>query len=403
MTMKPWLTTLVLPVLVACGGSTPSPAGGHTAAARPVPRVILDGDVGPDPCDFATLAMAHNLHRAGEIELLAFMGTMPESSEIEVIDIVNRWYGNDIPIGVFKDPADQGYNRYVQSESALAHELFPATRVIASHYAGWAPRDFASVPSSTQLYRRILAENDDRSVTLLFLGQLYNLKALLNSGPDEFSPLTGMELAQAKVERIVAMIGGFADPIAPDDIGYYNREYLNNPPSAWYALTVAMHGSSGNGHGAEYNAHAWYPGLTQGVFEKLDHLDVPKVILGNEQGWRVPTGDAYNALDPFHPVRMANYENNIPSKHVHPGVAKNDPAYDELALLYLARGAGDYFRELSGHAVFETLGTSTWHDAPQYRHVRLVLTPNANGDRELSRLIEGLVMGDKARWDSPAR
>lgn len=399
-TMNLLILGIVIPVLAACGGGGNGadvmlPATGKASATPSVPKVILDGDVGPDPCDFATLAMAHNLHRAGEIELLGFMATMPESSDIQVIDILNQWYGHSFPIGVFKDPSDQGYSLYVQTASAVSHELFPASRIIASHYAAWAPRGFDSVPSSTELYRKLLAAQDDRSVTLLALGQLYNVKALLNSGPDQYSPLTGMELVQAKVVRIVAMIGGYAEPMTPADLSYYNTEYFSNPPNTYGALTVAMHASSGNGYGAEYNAHAWYPGLTRGVFDQLNELNIPKVILGNEQGWKVPAGAAYNELPVFHPVRMAYYENNIPSKEIHPYTAKHDPAYDELALLYLARGKGKYFEELAGHVEFDELGTSTWKNDPLYQHTRLILTPTANQEHELSRLIESLVLGDK--------
>ena len=92
--------------------------------------------------------------------------------------------------------------------------------------------------------------------------------------------------------------------------------------------------------------------LTQSVFKQLDQLEVPKIILGNEAGTKIPTGDAYNTLDLYHPVRMAFYLNNILSQMVTPGVAKNDPAHDELALFYLARGKGVFFREIPSHVAF---------------------------------------------------
>ncbi|TJY56224.1 hypothetical protein E4T66_19890 [Sinimarinibacterium sp. CAU 1509] len=400
------LIMLSLPMAACVGDSDamlPASTGNVSATARSVPKVILDGDVGPDPCDVGTLAMAHNLHRAGEIRLLGFMATLPESSNIEVIDILNKWYGHDVPIGVFKDPSDQGYSQNVQLASAVTHELFPATRIIAGHYADWTPQTYDSVPGSVELYRRLLAAEPGRSVTILTVGQLYNLKALLNSGPDEFSPLSGMQLVQAKVDRIIMMVGGFGDTITSDDLAFYEAEYFSNPPNSYGVLTVAVHSSTGNGFGAEYNAHGWYPGLTEGVFEKLNELDLPKVIIGHEPGWRVPAGEAYNGLDVLHPVRMAYVENNIPSKQVHPGVVKNDPAYDELALLYLARGKGDWFEELGGHATFEQLGTSTWFDKPEFQHTRLALTPHANEGKRLSRLIESLVMGEPDTWRPQTR
>jgi hypothetical protein len=93
-------------------GLTFAPAALAQGEPTSPPRVIFDGDLGPDPCDFANLAMAHNLHDAGEIELLGFMSTLPEASNIAVLDIMNDRHGHDIPISMFKDPSDERYNRF---------------------------------------------------------------------------------------------------------------------------------------------------------------------------------------------------------------------------------------------------------------------------------------------------
>ncbi|WP_187776246.1 hypothetical protein [Antrihabitans cavernicola] len=383
---------------LACGSGIASAAPGSDTTVREVPKVIFDGDVGPDPCDFSALAMAHNLHQAGEIDLLGFMSTMPEPSNVEVMDIFDRWYGHRIPIGTFEDPSDLGYDRFVRPSSELANGLFPASRTIAAHYAGWHPQTIDSVPDSVSLYRKLLAGEQDHSVTILTTGQLYNIKALLNSGPDAYSPASGMDLVRAKVSRFVMMIGAFGKPVTADDLVYYNAEYNNDPPNAFFPLTVSQHASTGAGTGAEYNALAWYPGLTQDVFAKLDRLDTPKIIIGNEEGWRVPAGDAYNKLAADHPVRMGFSDNNVGL----PGVAKNDPAYDEVALVYAARGLDGYFDQTPGHAQFQNLGTSTWTDDPASRNLRLTLEAGVNDHHALSDLIESLVMGRASTWQSPA-
>lgn len=116
--------------------------------------------------------------------------------------------------------------------------------------------------------------------------------------------------------------------------------------------------------------------------------------LGNEQGWKVPTGDAYTALPADHPVRLAYAENNALSVPIHPGRAKNNPAYDELALYYVARGVGTKFAEVPGHASFGEFGTSTWTDDAGARDRKLVLTPGANDGDALSNEIERLVVGE---------
>ena len=59
------------------------------------------------------------------------------------------------------------------------------------------------------MYRRALAEADDRSVTIAAIGHVTNLLELLFSGGDDLSPMGGRELLQQKVDRMVIMGGRF--------------------------------------------------------------------------------------------------------------------------------------------------------------------------------------------------
>ncbi len=383
------ICSLAFTVAFACGGRTEKSEVKRIKAK--VPRVILDGDLGPDPCDLATLAMAHNLHESGEIELIALMGTLPDPDLVPTLDVFNKYYDHDLPIGTYKSAEDLQFNGPIRFITAFLMSFSTATRGIVNEYEHLVEIDAASVPSSVALYRRILSAEEDKSVTILTLGQLYNLSGLLLSGPDEYSPLTGMQLVNQKVAAFVLMIGSFFEsPLLPD-LQFYQKVYFNQGLNT-YGIYVLMARLSA-GTAAEYNAMGFYPGLTQAVFEQLDQLDVPKIILGNEAGTKIPTGDAYNALDLYHPVRMAFYLNNPLSQMVTPDMAKNDPAYDELALLYLARGKGEFFEELPGHVEFDFNGLSLWNHQPRYNHTRLTLTPDANEGDRLSNLIEALVTG----------
>ena len=49
----------------------------------------------------------------------------------------------------------------------------------------------------------------DNSVTIVTVGFLSNISELLNSGPDKFSKLSGVELVRKKVAQWVAMAGSF--------------------------------------------------------------------------------------------------------------------------------------------------------------------------------------------------
>jgi hypothetical protein len=380
-----FLATFLVP---SCSGHEEGEGRSPRSAA---PRIILDGDLGPDPCDFATLAMAHNLHESGEIELIGIMGTLPDPDLVPTLDVFNKLYDHDIPIGTYKNEEDPQFNGPIEQITQFLKIISPATRGIVNEYPEMVEHDRSTVPNSVALYRRILSEREDKSVTVLTLGQLYNLRDLLLSGADEYSPLTGMELVEQKVDRFVLMIGSFFEsPLLPD-LQFYQEAYFSEGMNLYGIYAILARLSAGSA--AEYNAQGFYPGLTQGVFEQLDQLDAPKIILGNEAGPKVPTGDSYNALDLYHPVRMAFYLNNLLSQMVTPGVAKNNPAYDELALLYLAQGKGTFLEEMPGHAEFDHEGISRWDEEPRSNHTRIALTPNANEQDRLSDLIESLVMG----------
>ncbi len=67
-----------------------------------------------------------------------------------------------------------------------------------------------------KLYRKILAAQPDSSVKICSVGFLTTLSRLLQSGPDEFSPLTGVELFAKKVTDLYAMGGVFGEAVEPD-------------------------------------------------------------------------------------------------------------------------------------------------------------------------------------------
>ncbi|MDQ2753826.1 MAG: nucleoside hydrolase, partial [Bacteroidota bacterium] len=59
------------------------------------------------------------------------------------------------------------------------------------------------------LYRKILAKQNDNSVVIITVGFLTNIANLLQSKPDAYSPLNGVELVKKKVKKMVSMGGKF--------------------------------------------------------------------------------------------------------------------------------------------------------------------------------------------------
>ena len=60
-----------------------------------------------------------------------------------------------------------------------------------------------------ELYRKILAKQPDKSVTIVTVGFFTNMANLLASGPDKYSKLNGKALVEKKVARLVCMAGCF--------------------------------------------------------------------------------------------------------------------------------------------------------------------------------------------------
>ncbi len=163
---------------------------------RPV-NLILDTDIGGDCDDACALALIHALCDRGEANLLAVTHCFTGPSYAGCIDAINTYCGHpDIPVGIFSPEAPlvkTGNDIYA---SQLKNK-FPN-----AYQQDQLPED------SLRLIRRILAENKE-PVTLIAIGTMYTMARLLESEPDEYSPLSGVELVKEKVERAVIMGGRF--------------------------------------------------------------------------------------------------------------------------------------------------------------------------------------------------
>ena len=75
---------------------------------------------------------------------------------------------------------------------------------LVGHFAS-PVKNSSDVPTAVDNYRKVLASQEDGSVRIASIGITTNMRDLLNSKPDKWSPLTGKELIAAKVELIVWM------------------------------------------------------------------------------------------------------------------------------------------------------------------------------------------------------
>ena len=125
--------------------------------------VIFDTDMGNDIDDALALDMLYKYADEGRIDLLAIPVNKEGLAAPEFLDVMGTWYGYpDVPVGIIRDGADCGAD-------------------------------------STSYTRKVLDMKDG------------NLARLLESEADEFSPLSGRELAARKVKMLYTMAGNIAD------------------------------------------------------------------------------------------------------------------------------------------------------------------------------------------------
>jgi len=162
-------------------------------------KIIFDSDMGPDYDDVGAIAMLHALSDKGEAELLATIASTRYNGVAEVFNVLNTYFGRpDLPIGV---------------PTAVALDL--------KDFQHWTDTLIAKYPhtiknnndaiDAAKLYRKILATQPDHSVTIITVGFLTNIAALLQSPADEYAALTGAALVEKKVDRLVSMAGAFPE------------------------------------------------------------------------------------------------------------------------------------------------------------------------------------------------
>ena len=273
-------------------------------AAVDIPRIIFDTDMGPDYDDVGAIAVLHALADSGECEILATVASDAHPSIAPTIEVFNRYFGRDsLPVGV----AAQG------APDFTAENGWNDTLVTA-----YAP-DLRnkSYPDAASVYRQVLAGQPDNSVTIVTVGFLSNISALLDSQPDEYSDLNGVDLVKAKVKQLVAMAGAFPEGIE---------------------FNVVKHAV------ASANAFQKWP--------------KPILLSGFEIGAKIFTGGKVAARGDNGPVTKA-YAHNLKT-YTKEGES-NRPSWDQTAVLIAIRNPSDYFYVNGpGNFIVDENGGNTW-------------------------------------------
>lgn len=187
-------------VLAACSGKQVATAP-EEAAVRPV-NLILDTDLGPDYDDVGAMALMHALADSGQVNILAVVSSNKDERVVPCIEVLNTYFNRpDIPVAA---PKSEG------GASLTTWHKTKWTDQLPVRYPHKTAKT-SDAPDAVKLYRRILSTQPDQSVVVCTIGFFTNLKDLLLSGGDEYSPLSGRDLVAKKVKRLVSMAGGFPE------------------------------------------------------------------------------------------------------------------------------------------------------------------------------------------------
>lgn len=262
-------------------------------------RVILDTDIDSDVDDVGALAMLHTLAKNEVVDILGVIITSNDRYAPTCTDAINCYFGRpDIPVGVQQGIPLKEFSKYTQQISEeFKHNL----------------KSYQEAENSTHLYRRLLAAQPDTSVTIITIGHLTNLSLLLNSPPDQYSKLNGVDLVQRKVKLWSCMGGMFPE-------------------------------------GKEANFYRPDPAST---FECLKKWPTKVVFAGWEVGNQIITGGTYlqKVLSRDSPIwRAYSLYNNFAGR----------PSWDQVSILFSISPFKYWHVVSDGNCIVEEDGSNKW-------------------------------------------
>ncbi len=166
--------------------------------SSPTP-VIFDTDMGPDYDDAGAIALLHAFADSNKIKILATMASTKYEGVAAVLSVFNTYFKRpNLPVGIPTENAvtDRDWQHW--------------TDTLIANYPHQINKN-SEAQDAVQLYRKLLAKQPDNSVTIITVGFLTNIANLLQSKPDAYSSLSGIDLIKKKVRKLVSMAGKFPE------------------------------------------------------------------------------------------------------------------------------------------------------------------------------------------------
>jgi pyrimidine-specific ribonucleoside hydrolase len=289
--------------------------------------------MGPDYDDVGAITLLHALADNGEAIILATIASTQYEGVAGVLNVLNTYFGRpELPIAV------------PQGKAVTTKDFQHWTDTLLARYPHKIKYN-REVPGAVALYRKLLAQQPDNSVTIITVGFLTNIAGLLQSPADAYSPLTGLQLVEKKVKHLVSMAGSF-----PEGSEFNVRE---DAASARYAF---------------------------------EHFPRPLIYSGVEIGAQIKTG-----LPLIHNASIRN----SPVKDVFRiGIAaaaedrQGRKSWDQTAVLVGVRGHNPWYTLKPGRIVVDEKGYNRWAPDGQGQAYLVASEPASTVEKLINKLMQ---------------
>ena len=203
----------------------------QTVAEQQVPQkrqaiqMILDSDFGSSTDDLFALMMLHHYMDDGLVDLKGIVVDREGVKNAELVDIFNTYYGHpNIPVGLERNGVKNPrcfipYNGVCDLKDGQGNPLFERTQ------------DMTKCPEGYKLYRQLLSKAEDKSIVVVAIGFVTTLSELFESGADEYSQLSGVDLFGQKVKSVYIQSGRFE---SGDSLSGYNMRAASKQSAIFY-------------------------------------------------------------------------------------------------------------------------------------------------------------------------
>jgi len=281
-------------LLAGCNSSTKNQQN------KPGIPIIFETDMGNDVDDALALDMLFKYSNMGLVNLLGVSTNKDSPYSIEFLDIMKTWYGySGLPMGKITKGADCENDAVNYAKSTCLYQEDRKSPFKRTH------KDYGTIPEAPLFYRELLAKQPDSSVVLVSTGFSSNIARLLDTPPDQFSPLTGKELVAQKVKLLSMMAGNMVDSAFKE----YN--IIKDIPATQKIF------------------REWPTPVVVSPFEVGMSIMFPAMVIENNLAYATPN-----------PLKIA-YESYMKMPY-------DRPTWDLTSVLYAVEGAKNYFNVSGG-------------------------------------------------------